>query len=82
MARVPVTLNGTTEVYQPFPSGAGKHLISANGGRWPRWRGDGHELFYMRQLPEGNKMMAAAVRFIGATLAVETPKELFDSDHL
>jgi len=27
-------------------------------------------------------MMAVAVRFIGATLAVETPKELFDSGYI
>ena len=74
---------GRMEIYiQPFPSGAGKHLISADGGGWPRWRGDGRELFYMRQLPEGNKMMAAAVRFIGGSLAAETPKELFDSGYI
>jgi hypothetical protein len=34
-----------------------KSLVSANGGRQPRWRGDGKELFYV----ESNALMAVSV---------------------
>ena len=33
-------------VVQPFPSLAGKYLISAGGGTAPRWSRDGRQLFY------------------------------------
>ena len=40
--------SGRNEVYvRPFPDGAGKWRISANGGREPSWRADGRELFYL-----------------------------------
>ena len=40
--------NGTTEVYvMDFPSGLQRHRVSTNGGRDPRWRNDGKELFYV-----------------------------------
>jgi Tol biopolymer transport system component len=32
---------------QSFPAGAGKFLVSNNGGVQPRWRRDGRELFYI-----------------------------------
>ena len=38
---------GGSEIYvQPFPTGSGRYQISFHGGDWPRWRGDGKELFY------------------------------------
>jgi Tol biopolymer transport system component len=45
---------GQFEVYvRPFPSGVGKWKVSSNGGREPRWRRDGKELFYLQ--PDGVK---------------------------
>ncbi|MGH9671649.1 MAG: hypothetical protein ACRD44_00575, partial [Bryobacteraceae bacterium] len=39
---------GRPEVYvQSFPAGGGKWRISSDGGIWPRWSGDGGELFFL-----------------------------------
>ena len=39
---------GRREVYVwPFPSGEGEWTISVAGGRAPRWRGNGNELFFV-----------------------------------
>ena len=39
--------DGRHEVYiQPFPSGT-KARVSTSGGRWPKWRPDGKELFFI-----------------------------------
>jgi len=32
---------------QSFPSSEGRWQVSNQGGRWPRWRGDGRELYYI-----------------------------------
>ncbi len=69
------------EVYvQPFPSGSGKWQVSTNGGYFPRWRRDGHELFYMSQTSAG-KMMAVDIRSSGSTFENGTPRDLFDSPY-
>ena len=40
--------SGRVEIYvSPFPGGAGKRQVSVNGGRNPRWRSDGSELYYI-----------------------------------
>jgi Tol biopolymer transport system component len=40
--------SGRWEVYVvPFPGPGGKWQVSTAGGEMPRWRGDGHEIFYM-----------------------------------
>lgn len=40
-------LTGRNEIHvQPFPSGSGHWQVSFHGGDWPRWKGDGKELFY------------------------------------
>jgi Tol biopolymer transport system component len=40
--------SGRTEVYvAPFPATGGKRLVSAGGGRAPRWSRDGRELYYL-----------------------------------
>ena len=40
--------SGRPEVYvRPFPSGEGEWIISVAGGRAPRWRGDGNELYFI-----------------------------------
>ncbi len=50
--------SGRHEVYiRPYPGPGGKWQISSEGGRWPRWRRDGQELFYWRD----NKTMAVSV---------------------
>jgi eukaryotic-like serine/threonine-protein kinase len=52
--------SGRTEVYvRPFPVGEWRHPISRDGGRAPRWRRDGRELFFLR--PDGT-LMAARIR--------------------
>jgi Tol biopolymer transport system component len=39
--------SGRSEVYvRSFPTPGGKYQISRDGGNWPRWRGDGKELFF------------------------------------
>jgi Tol biopolymer transport system component len=45
-------------VVQPFPSLAGKYLISSGGGTAPRWSRDGRQLFYWE--PPG-KIMAVSI---------------------
>ena len=41
--------SGRDEVYvQAFPKPARKRQVSSGGGAMPRWRADGHELFYLR----------------------------------
>src|SRR4029078_4991338 len=47
------------QVYvQPFPPTGGRFQISRDGGRQPRWRGDGKEIFF---LGFDGTMMAASV---------------------
>ena len=39
---------GRTEIYiKPFPEGPGKWQVSTDGGKFPRWRGDGKELYFV-----------------------------------
>ncbi len=48
--------SGRTEIYvAPFPSPGGRRRISAAGGRLPRWRRDGKEIFYIA----ANQMLTA-----------------------
>ncbi len=48
---------GTHEIWlTDFPGGKQKHRISERGGREPRWRADGQELFYA----SGDDMLMAA----------------------
>ena len=35
------------DLRQPFPEGNGKWQVSVSRGVFPRWRGDGRELFYV-----------------------------------
>ena len=52
--------SGTYQVVvQPFPDpSGGKWQVSATGGRFPEWRRDGRELFY---LSPANELMAVPV---------------------
>jgi hypothetical protein len=68
--------SGQTEVYiQPFPASGGKWQVSSGGGSFPRWRGDGKELFY-RQDPLGN-VMAAGIHALPGRVDFDTPHVLF-----
>jgi Tol biopolymer transport system component len=69
--------SGQFEVYvAPFPGPGGKRRVSIGGGNYPRWRGDGAELFY---LAPNNMLMAAAVSSKGATFEVGNVKALFET---
>jgi len=57
-------------------SGGGKWQISASGGRCPRWRRDGKEIFY---LSPTNQMMAEEVAENGNSIVVRTAQALFRS---
>jgi Tol biopolymer transport system component len=64
--------SGRDEVYvTSFPARTGRRQISTGGGRRPRWRRDGRELFYSAR---GGKIITVEVRPGGEFGA---PKELF-----
>jgi Tol biopolymer transport system component len=72
--------SGRFEVYvQAFQGGDSprvygeRHRISTGGGIFPRWRGDGRELFFVSG---DNRLMSAAIRFEPAFQAAE-PAALF-----
>jgi Tol biopolymer transport system component/predicted Ser/Thr protein kinase len=69
--------SGGFDVYvRSFPAsseGGGKWQVSKGGGRQPRWRRDGRELFYFS--PD-NKLMAVEVS-AGPTFKAGVPKPLF-----
>ncbi len=66
--------SGVPEIYVAMTQGGGgKKRISPAGGRRPRWRADGRELYY---IGPGDFIMAAAVA-PGGTLGVGAPAPLF-----
>ena len=68
--------SGGNQIYvAPFPGPGAKQQISTSGGRQPRWRGDGKEIFY---LTRDHKLMAAEVNGQGASLVVGAVQPLFD----
>lgn len=60
----------------PFPGPGGKVQVSTTGGRWPRWRDDGREIFYVG--PD-NRLMAASVTATGAAFHVGEVRPLFQT---
>jgi Tol biopolymer transport system component len=68
--------SGRYEVYiQPFGRPGGKTTpLSAGGGMFPRWRGDGKELFYVA--PDGT-MMSVAIRETNGDVQPSSPVRLF-----
>jgi Tol biopolymer transport system component len=67
--------SGQPEVYvATFPKFGGKRQISTGGGRVPRWRRDGRELFY---LTSTGTLMAAAVDVSSAGVDVKSIQPLF-----
>ena len=81
---------GRYEVYvAPFPGRGGapgaapgletpgdKWQVSTAGGRWPRWRSDGKEIFY---LAPDKKLMSATVNGAGSAFEVGAVRPLFDT---
>jgi dipeptidyl aminopeptidase/acylaminoacyl peptidase len=71
--------SGRYEVYvRPFPEAGEKRQVSAAGGVQPRWRRDGHELFYVA--PDG-QLMAVPISVAPGTQALEArpPVPLFQA---
>jgi serine/threonine protein kinase len=66
--------SGRSEVYVvPFPQGRPRVQLSSDGGRAPRWRRDGRELFYLS--PDGKIMSVGLLP--GAALRALQPRKLF-----
>ena len=66
--------SGRPEIYiQAFPGPGGKWQVSTAGGREPKWRADGKELYY-RALDQ--KMMAVDIQ-TGSDITAGTPHALF-----
>jgi serine/threonine protein kinase/Tol biopolymer transport system component len=69
--------SGQADIYvAPFPGPGEKTRISSTGavGGYPRWRGDGRELFYMAS---DNTLMAVAVDGRGSRFQAGQPQPLF-----
>jgi Tol biopolymer transport system component len=65
---------GRPEIYVAgFPSPGGRRQVSTAGGRQPKWRADGKEIFY---LDLGSQLMAVPVRTEGG-FETGTPQPLF-----
>jgi Tol biopolymer transport system component len=71
--------SGQPEVYvRGFPRGEGPWRISSSGGREPRWRGDGGELYFR----SGSDLMAVSIGTapgVQSTIRAEQPRLLFRS---
>jgi serine/threonine protein kinase len=67
--------SGRNEVYvESIVQGGASHLVSVNGGGYPRWRADGKELYFITS--SNNALMAVDVK-IGSKLTFGVPHELF-----
>jgi Tol biopolymer transport system component len=65
---------GRFDIYvKPFPKGDGKWQVSTDGGNFPRWRGDGKELYFAGS----GGMSAADIRVNGSSLQPGVPHTLF-----
>jgi Tol biopolymer transport system component len=68
--------SGTWEVFiRPFPGPGGKWQISASGGEYVFWRGDGKEVYYQSF---DAKVKATEIGISGSAIEVGTEKTLFD----
>jgi serine/threonine protein kinase/Tol biopolymer transport system component len=66
-----------SEVYvESFPAGGTRQQVSRGGGRYPRWSGDGKELFYINSV---SKIVAVKVNDSVTTWVQGVSEELFDS---
>ncbi|GAC1631538.1 MAG: hypothetical protein NVS9B14_03510 [Candidatus Acidiferrum sp.] len=69
-----LSTNGPQIYVASFPGGSGLRQISPSGGRWPRWRRDGKELFFVS---DRNEMTAVTIREQGEGLEIGQPQALF-----
>jgi Tol biopolymer transport system component len=58
------------------PASEAKWQISSNGGKYPRWRGNGSDIVYLA--PDG-KLMSSAIRFTSESVEARAPGALFES---
>ena len=66
--------SGRLEVYvRPYPTGAGRWQVSDTGGGFPRWAGNGRELFY--RVDDG--IMSASIEAVGDSIRTGKPTRLF-----
>ncbi len=64
-----------------FPEGPEAWQVSANRGLFPRWRGDGRELYYTSAVSLG-MIMAVQISPGGDSIEVSEPSALFDTEYL
>jgi hypothetical protein len=79
--------SGRSEIYiRPFPSGPGLIQVSVNGGVFPRWRGDGRQLYFMSLVSVGG-MMAVDLSVRGSEIRKDADAQVlfqtgfFDGAH-
>ena len=69
--------SGTGEIYvADFPKIGRKWRVSAGGGSFPRWRGDGRELFYVGT---SGQLMVVTVTPNAAGVEIGPPARLFEA---
>ncbi len=67
--------SGRVEIYvRPFPGPGGQWQVSTAGGKDPRWRPDGKELYY---IAPDSRLMAAPIASSGTALQPGLPTALF-----
>ncbi|UCF37331.1 MAG: protein kinase [Acidobacteriota bacterium] len=68
---------GDDEVYvRRFPEGEGRWRISTQGGRFPKWNGDGSELFFVEGEQGATTLMSVQIDMAGEFKAA-LPEKLF-----
>lgn len=67
--------SGDYEIYvQTFPEQGGKWQVSTGDGRYPEWRRDGKEIYFV----SAGKLMTVGVDTTGSQFQAGTPKPLFE----
>ena len=74
---------GRYEIYVRsfLPSGNAQHQVSADGGIFPRWNGDGKELFFLT-VGGRSRMAVAKIYASESSFKFERPIELFDTGYV
>jgi Tol biopolymer transport system component len=68
--------SGQNEIYvRSFPPSGSRWQVSTSGGRGPRWRRDGKELYY---LSPDNRIMSAEIAFTAGSVEVSNVHLLFE----
>jgi serine/threonine-protein kinase len=66
-------VTGQFEVYiNGYPSGTGRRQVSTEGGAWPRWKGDGAEIYYVN----GDSLFSVDIE-MGDRILLGPPSALF-----